>query len=786
MARTKGSLGKHKKVKEPKEKKKRGRKQGSIKQKQEQHQVVNVNINSSSRKKRESSEEREGKKKKREQRQFQNPIPNIIFNPSIAIPQGFPVNKSETNPPYFDMNSLMQPIQQAIKNNQPTNPIFKPTDVKPTVINPQPVQPIPIGTQTAEESNAEKYTPNPQTDQSHPLITPELIIDSNVSSSIHNKHMQHKEIQPEVPKEIPKPKYKDTEGLGKRIPIQNIGAIASTIASGGALGGATAAGEALIAGGFSGLLGAGESIAASAVGGGVAAGVNSGLGGGDIAHIASGIAGGIAGRAANRTASRRVRNRVRLDTEASTENQPLFTGRGNAVGGSRTGRSRLVEDSEIQPVRDPQTGETTNWVFPATEPTIIRNIRKAAKRTMRAASETVSDIKNQISEAGGNIVDRVRGRPRLVPRSDTIEPYEPHEVFETIEETNAKQQLIPFLKRNAQKNKLKSMRWDNEMQQNETNRKAANSLTAAIKRSKQQIDYEQELLIDRENESRKPKSTISQSAVLPENASELLNKQKAAKKLQDMIKLKQGEKGRHILQKVVRENIAVRKIQKGRQIFEERQQKKYNDYLQNAASTNFNTLSQKALQQQQIEPPTFSTLSKKALKRQQEQLQTELKKADGISFIQGIKQEKTANKLLKLSQGATNELKERWKSSVKQHQQNVSKFGQLTHKLQQEQSRQRLDIASIQPVQLQGGTRSGAAFSATREQLNAPSRMQLHRERNPELTQLRQQLSDFKRGKTQLSDIQVGGIETRIQQLVEINKALRKKGMGPQVGRPRT
>jgi hypothetical protein len=64
--------------------------------------------------------------------------------------------------------------------------------------------------------------------------------------------------------------------------------------------------------------------------------------------------------------------------------------------------------------------------------------------------------------------------------------------------------------------------------------------------------------------------------------------------------------------------------------------------------------------------------------------------------------------------------------------------------------------------------------------------MQLHRERNPELTQLRQQLSDFKRGKTQLSDIQVGGIETRIQQLVEINKALRKKGMGPQVGRPRT
>jgi hypothetical protein len=62
--------------------------------------------------------------------------------------------------------------------------------------------------------------------------------------------------------------------------------------------------------------------------------------------------------------------------------------------------------------------------------------------------------------------------------------------------------------------------------------------------------------------------------------------------------------------------------------------------------------------------------------------------------------------------------------------------------------------------------------------------MQLHRERNPELTQLRQQISDFKRSKTQLSDIQKTRIETRIQQLVEINKALKAKGQGPKLGRP--
>ena len=92
-------------------------------------------------------------------------IPNIIFNPSINIPSyGYPINKPETNPPYFDMNSLMQQIQQAIQNNQQTNPIFKPTDVKPTIINPQSV----LGPTQAGESNAETYMPNPQTDQSHP------------------------------------------------------------------------------------------------------------------------------------------------------------------------------------------------------------------------------------------------------------------------------------------------------------------------------------------------------------------------------------------------------------------------------------------------------------------------------------------------------------------------------------------------------------------------------------------------------------------------------------------
>ena len=121
----------------------------------------------------------------------------------------------------------------------------------------------------------------------------------------------------------------------------------------------------------------------------------------------------------------------------------------------------------------------------------------------------------------------------------------------------------------------------------------------------------------------------------------------------------------------------------------------------------------------------------------------------------------------KLSKAATTDLKERWIESIQETQarrKKISNFGKLTLGLQQQKQQQRLGAASMQPIQLQTGTRSGAAFTATDAQLNAPSRTQLHRERNPELTLLRQKISDFKRGKLQLSDIEKTGIETRIQQ----------------------
>ena len=57
-------------------------------------------------------------------------------------------------------------------------------------------------------------------------------------------------------------------------------------------------------------------------------------------------------------------------------------------------------------------------------------------------------------------------------------------------------------------------------------------------------------------------------------------------------------------------------------------------------------------------------------------------------------------------------------------------LSKLTRHLKQEQDQQRLGAVSMKPVQHQGGTRSGVAFRAT-EALNSPSRMQLHRETNP-------------------------------------------------------
>jgi hypothetical protein len=74
----------------------------------------------------------------------------------------------------------------------------------------------------------------------------------------------------------------------------------------------------------------------------------------------------------------------------------------------------------------------------------------------------------------------------------------------------------------------------------------------------------------------------------------------------------------------------------------------------------------------------------------------------------------------------------------------ISNFGKLTSGLKRQQHEQRLGAASMQPIDIGSGTRSGAAFLASEEQL---TRLQLHRKNNPELKKLRGRLDDFTRGK---------------------------------------
>ena len=176
MGRKKGAINKHKKEKPHKEKKSKGRPKGSMKQKQKQHQIVNVNINTGD----------EGNKK-RDLKDYIPSIPNVIFNPSLSIPQGYPNVKQETNPPFYDMNGLLpdyntnqeslikiikdairppqpiEPMQPPIRPPQPVEPVQPPIrpPVRPPIRPPKPVEPV----------QPPLVQPNPQADQSHPIYT---------------------------------------------------------------------------------------------------------------------------------------------------------------------------------------------------------------------------------------------------------------------------------------------------------------------------------------------------------------------------------------------------------------------------------------------------------------------------------------------------------------------------------------------------------------------------------------------------------------------------------------
>ena len=150
----------------------------------------------------------------------------------------------------------------------------------------------------------------------------------------------------------PKSKYKDTEGLGHTIPIENVAGLVTSIGIAALTGGAAIATEAGIAGAYEGLVAgglrgaasgalrgvsaAGNSIKAATVAGGVAGAVNQAVGGGPVGNVLSGVAGGLASRHSGSITTR-------ISGYEPIE-QTAFTGQGNRVGGSRT-VSRLVQET---------------------------------------------------------------------------------------------------------------------------------------------------------------------------------------------------------------------------------------------------------------------------------------------------------------------------------------------------------------------------------------------------------------------------------------------------------
>ena len=403
MARTKGAKGKHHKEKPHKEKKQRGRPKGSIKQKQHQHQNVNVKVINN------NGGGGGGGGKITIPIPFQ--LPSTVYDPSLVQPFYGINDRQPVNPLTDASTDLITPVIQSIISNQAAN--------KPNIINKPNItdKTLPIKEKDVKPVNPvipkpiEQPTLNPQTDQSHshPIKPEDITIVSDLNLPSHNKHQQHKTIKdmikPQVPKEV-KPKYKDTEGLGMKIPVENIAGIATTVASGALGGGIIAGGEALLTG--SGLAASLESAGAGAVGGGVATAVNNAIGGGYVGHVISGIAGGVAGR----TAITRARTR----TNNTEETIPLLNG--NRLGG-RSKTSRLVNDQEIQEIKqthDPLTGETTQWRLPTEEQrTMFDKVKKAAKKTIENLNDTVQNLKQQITGRA-----RKGGTYSRVPTEETI------------------------------------------------------------------------------------------------------------------------------------------------------------------------------------------------------------------------------------------------------------------------------------------------------------------------------------------------------------------------------
>ena len=191
-----------------------------------------------------------------------------------------------------------------------------------------------------------------------------------------------------------------------KIPSERIGEIAGTIASGALTGGLTLAGEAIVTSGLGALTT--DAIAGSMIGGGVGAAVNNILGGGQISNVLAGIAGGVA----TRGAISKYRQRQSHQQQAVNETQPLLGG-GNTVGGSRSGRSRLVTRNGTNRSEITRIGnDDIEFVPQQPQQSTLSKIKEITSRKAKEATQQMLNIGGQISHGAQNIRQRMSGRSR--------------------------------------------------------------------------------------------------------------------------------------------------------------------------------------------------------------------------------------------------------------------------------------------------------------------------------------------------------------------------------------
>jgi hypothetical protein len=299
-------------------------------------------------------------------------------------------------------NNVATPI--AIKVPQPV--ATEPIKIKPTIVQPIETEPIKIKPIDVEPIETEPIKiKEPKVKIKPTEIQGEYLGDI---SDIHSKHVNDKQIHDIAAQILPKgkksrlpKKIKDTEGLGMKIPLENlaekVAEIGGSVAAGALTGGASLAGQALFTGGLSSLTA--EAIAASLVGGGVGAGINSVVGGGPVGQILSGIAGGVA---ASKAVSK-YRQRQAAQQEQINETTPLLIN-GQRLGGRVSSRSRLVPSQAEQNVDAPPS---TSQQPQESLMDIVKNI---ATRKARQATRQMKNIGEQISSGVQNIRHKISGR----------------------------------------------------------------------------------------------------------------------------------------------------------------------------------------------------------------------------------------------------------------------------------------------------------------------------------------------------------------------------------------